>query len=70
VLSSVVSVLFYLRIVVMMYMADERAAGHRPPPAKVAVAGMLLALVAVFYLGLMPGQLLSIAKESVATFFP
>jgi NADH-quinone oxidoreductase subunit N len=70
VLSSVVSVFFYLRIVVMMYMADERAAGHRPPPAKVAVAGMLLALVAVFYLGLMPGQLLSIAKESVATFFP
>jgi NADH-quinone oxidoreductase subunit N len=41
VLSSVVSVFFYLRIVVMMYMTDERAAGHRPAPPKIAVAGML-----------------------------
>jgi NADH-quinone oxidoreductase subunit N len=69
VLSSVVSVFFYLRIVVMMYMTDERAAGHRPAPPKIAVAGMLLAMVAVFYLGLMPGQLLTIARDSVAAFF-
>jgi NADH-quinone oxidoreductase subunit N len=69
VLSSVVSVFFYLRIVVMMYMTDERAAGHRPAPPKIAVAGMLLAMAAVFYLGLMPGQLLTIARNSVAAFF-
>ena len=30
VLTSVVSVFFYLRIVVQMYMTDERAPGHRP----------------------------------------
>ena len=69
VLSSVISVFFYLRIVVMMYMTDERAAGHRPAPPKIAVAGMLLAMAAVFYLGLMPGQLLTIARDSVAAFF-
>ena len=69
VLSSVVSVFFYLRIVVMMYMTDERAAGHRPAPPKIAVAGMFLAMAAVFYLGLMPGHLLTIARNSVAAFF-
>ena len=30
VLTSVVSVFFYLRIVVQMYMTDDRAPGHRP----------------------------------------
>ena len=69
VLTSVVSVFFYLRIVVMMYMADESAPGQRPGAPKVALAGMLIALVAVFYLGVLPGQLLSIAKASVASLF-
>ncbi len=69
VLTSVVSVFFYLRIVVMMYMTDEKAPGQRPGAPKVALAGMLIALVAVFYLGVLPGQLLSIAKASVASLF-
>jgi NADH-quinone oxidoreductase subunit N len=69
VLTSVVSVFFYLRIVVMMYMSDERAAGHRPAPPRIAVAGLVLALVAVFYLGVLPGGLLSLARESVAAIF-
>jgi len=69
VLSSVVSVFFYLRIVVQMYMAEERSVGHRPKTPIVATAGMLLALVAVFYLGVLPGHLLSIAADSVASIF-
>jgi NADH-quinone oxidoreductase subunit N len=69
VLTSVVSVFFYLRIVVMMYMADEKAPGARPATGPVALAGMLLALAAVFYLGVMPGQLLQVAKNSVELLF-
>ena len=69
VLTSVISVFYYLRIVVMMYMTEDRAPGHRPVPPAVAVAGMVIALALVFYLGVMPGQLLSIAAESVKSIF-
>jgi NADH-quinone oxidoreductase subunit N len=69
VLTSVVSVFFYLRIVVQMYMTDDRAPGHRPAVPKLALAGMLLALVAVFYFGVLPGSLLRVATDSVASIF-
>jgi len=69
VLTSVVSVFFYLRIVVQMYMSDEHAAPHRPGMPMVAAAGVMIALVAVFYLGVLPGRLLSIAAESVTAIF-
>lgn len=69
VLTSVVSVFFYLRIVVMMYMVDEKVPGKRPAVPSVAMAGMLLALAAVFYLGILPGSLLRLAADSVAAIF-
>ena len=69
VLTSVVSVFFYFRIIVQMYMSDETAPGHRPRVPAVALAGMLIALVVVFYLGIVPGQLLTAAADSVATIF-
>jgi NADH-quinone oxidoreductase subunit N len=69
VLTSVVSVFFYLRIVVQMYMAEDHAAGHRPPMPVIAAAGVMLAMAAVFYLGVLPGRLLSIAAESVTAIF-
>jgi NADH-quinone oxidoreductase subunit N len=69
VLTSVVSVFFYLRIVVMMYMVEGQPLGHRPAVPTIALAGLLIAVVAVFYLGVLPGQLLSIAAESVASIF-
>ena len=68
VLTSVVSVFFYLRIVVQMYMSDETAPA-RPAVPRVALAGMLIALIAVFYLGILPGQLLAVAVDSVASIF-
>ena len=69
VLTSVVAVFFYLKIVVNMYMSDEVAPGHRPPVPVVALAGMLLALAGVFYLGVLPGRLLAIAADSVKSIF-
>jgi NADH-quinone oxidoreductase subunit N len=69
VLTSVVSVFFYLRIVVQMYMVEERAPGQRPHVPAVALTGLVLALAAVFYLGVLPGRLLSIAASSVSAIF-
>ncbi|MEZ5317318.1 MAG: NADH-quinone oxidoreductase subunit N [Vicinamibacterales bacterium] len=69
VLTSVVSVFFYLRIVVQMYMAEERTTGHRPSVPGVALTGMVIALVVVFYLGIVPGELLSLAADSVSSIF-
>src|SRR6185295_11037453 len=67
VLTSVVSVFFYLRIVVQMYMTEETAPGHRPRTPVMALAGMLVAVIAVFYLGVLPGSLLTLAGQSVGT---
>jgi NADH-quinone oxidoreductase subunit N len=68
VLTSVVSVFFYLRIVVMMYMT-EGAETPRPRVPGVAVAGLALATLAVFYLGMLPTKVIDLALDSIATIF-
>ena len=68
VLTSVIAVFFYLRIVVMMYMT-EGAEPVRPPVPATAMAGLALATVAVFYLGILPTQVLDLALASVLTVF-
>jgi NADH-quinone oxidoreductase subunit N len=68
VLTSVVSVFFYLRIVVMMYMTDG-AETVRPPLPLTAAAGLALATAAVFYLGLLPTKLLALALDSIPTLY-
>jgi NADH-quinone oxidoreductase subunit N len=68
VLTSVVSVFFYLRIVVMMYMT-EGADVSRPRVPVAAMTGLVLATVAVFYLGVMPARVLKVALDSIATIF-
>ncbi len=68
VLTSVVSVFFYLRIVVMMYMT-EGAEAVRPRVPATAMAGLLLATVATFYLGVLPTRVLDLALDSIATIF-
>jgi NADH-quinone oxidoreductase subunit N len=68
VLTSVVSVFFYLRIVVMMYMT-EGAETVRPRLPATAVAGLALATIAVFYLGILPTRVLDLALASISTIF-
>jgi NADH-quinone oxidoreductase subunit N len=69
VLTSVISVFFYLRVVVMMYMSDRDAAVARPPISVVGMAALSLAIVAIFYLGILPAQVLDLATKSIATIF-
>ena len=68
VLTSVVSVFFYLRIVVMMYMT-EGVETVRPRLPATAIAGLTLATVAVFYLGVLPTKVLELASESIGMIF-
>jgi NADH-quinone oxidoreductase subunit N len=68
VLTSVVSVFFYLRIVVMMYMT-EGAEIVRPHVPATAVAGLAIATIAVFYLGVLPTRVLDLAMASISTIF-
>jgi NADH-quinone oxidoreductase subunit N len=70
VLTSVVSVFFYLRVVVMMYMADRE--GALPAPVTVTRMGMAaltVAIAVIFYLGVLPTYVLTRAAESIATIF-
>ncbi len=69
VLSSVVSVFFYLRIVVMMYMTDEGTVPARPAISTAAMAGLGLAMLATFYLGVLPTRVIDYALQSIQTIF-
>lgn len=69
VLSSVVSVYFYLRIVVMMYMSDRDARPVPPPVSTIAMAGLVASVLAVLYLGVLPAQLIAWAEQSISTIF-
>jgi NADH-quinone oxidoreductase subunit N len=68
-LSSVVSVFFYLRIVVMMYMTDRDARPVPPPISAVAMAGLVVAMIGVLYLGVLPSRVIDIAQASISTIF-
>jgi NADH-quinone oxidoreductase subunit N len=69
VLSSVVSVFFYLRIVVMMYMTERDARPVPPPITAVAMGGLVLAMLGVLYLGVLPSRLIDLAQASISTIF-
>jgi NADH-quinone oxidoreductase subunit N len=68
VLTSVVSVFFYLRVVVRMYMAER----DTPAPAGVTgvgLAALAISIAAIFYLGILPARVMALASQSIATIF-
>ena len=70
VLTSVVSVFYYLRVVVMMYMTEQPAeVSSAPTLPAMAAAALTVAVVVVFYLGILPTALINLATASVATIF-
>jgi NADH-quinone oxidoreductase subunit N len=69
VLTTVVSVFFYLRIVVMMYMAPAGTEGVRTTVPRLAGAAFAIAVILIFYLGILPSRLLDLAAESIGTIF-
>ena len=69
VLTSVVSVFFYLRIVVMMYMTPSDAPVRFPPVPKIAGAALVVSAILIFYLGILPTRILDLAAASISTIF-
>lgn len=69
VLTSVVSVFFYLRIVVMMYMAPRDASVTFPPVPAVTATALALSAIAIVYLGILPTRVLDWAVASIGTIF-
>ena len=69
VLTSVVSIFFYLRVIVMMYMAEPGDAPASPQPSRAAVFTLAAAILVTFYLGILPAQALDLALRSVGSLF-
>ena len=69
VLTSVVSVFFYLRIVVMMYMTPTESPARFPRVPKLAGAALVVSAILVFYLGILPTRVLDWAAASISTIF-
>ena len=67
VLTSVVSVFFYLRVVVMMYMSDDVSAAPVTAPSAASLFALGVPMIAIFYLGVLPARLLDLAAKSIAT---
>jgi NADH-quinone oxidoreductase subunit N len=69
VLTSVVSVFFYLRIVVMMYMTSDEQSVQVPPVPRMAGIALILSAIVIFYLGILPARVLGWAAQSVSSIF-
>jgi NADH-quinone oxidoreductase subunit N len=69
VLTSVISVFFYLRVVVMMYMQEPGTEPLRIHVNGVSMAALTVSIAAIFYLGILPTQVLNLAADSIATIF-
>jgi NADH-quinone oxidoreductase subunit N len=69
VLTSVISVFFYLRVVVMMFMTPSATPLRFPPVPRLAGAALVASAVLVFYLGILPTQVLNWAAASIGTIF-
>jgi NADH-quinone oxidoreductase subunit N len=69
VLTSVVSVFFYLRIVVKMYMTTRETPARLLPTPRAAGIALAVSAILVFYLGILPARVLDWAAASISTIF-
>ena len=69
VLTSVVSVFFYLRVIVMMYMTPTANPIRVPAVPMIAGAALLVSAAIVLYLGVLPSQVMAWAARSISTIF-
>ena len=69
VLTSVVSVFFYLRVVVMMFMTPTDSPVRVPAIPKVAGLALVVSAALILYLGILPARVLDWAAASISTIF-
>lgn len=74
VLNSVISVYFYLRVIVIMYMSEtasplpdhDRGRGSLVSTSRAAVLAVAMSVMGTLHLGLFPARLLDLARQSVS----
>ena len=67
VINSAIAAYYYLRVIVYMYMRDERTdAPVARIPASLGI-GLAISLIATFYLGVLPGRVLSTPSKARKT---
>jgi NADH-quinone oxidoreductase subunit N len=69
VLTSVVSVVYYTRVVMLMYMREPNGAPPIPRLAPTTMAVLGITAVGILYMGIFPGGLMRLAEHSVAFLF-
>jgi NADH-quinone oxidoreductase subunit N len=69
VLTSVISVFFYLRIVVMMYMTTSETPARFPVVPRIAGAALMVSAILIFYLGVLPTRVIDWATSSIGAIF-
>jgi NADH-quinone oxidoreductase subunit N len=69
VLTSVLSVVYYARVVIMMYMHEPNGAPPHSRPAPTTVVLLGLAAFGTLYMGVFPGSVLRLAERSVQWLF-
>jgi NADH-quinone oxidoreductase subunit N len=69
VLTSVIAVFFYLRLVVMMYMTPGDRSVQFPAVPRMAGLALVVSAALVLYLGILPTRVLDWAAASISTIF-
>jgi NADH-quinone oxidoreductase subunit N len=69
VLTSVIAVSFYLRVIVMMYMTPTEQPVQPPGVPKIAGLALAVSAILVVYLGILPTRVLDWARASISTIF-
>jgi NADH-quinone oxidoreductase subunit N len=69
VLSSVIAVFYYTRIVVMMWMTETVELSRAMEPTRVGMVALAVATIGILWLGILPTSLLDLAAGSIATIF-
>ena len=70
VLNSVVSVYYYLRVTVMIYMQPEEEASEvRMAMGPAAMLAAIISIAGTLILGVIPGPFITLAKQSVMFIF-
>jgi NADH-quinone oxidoreductase subunit N len=68
-LTSVVSVVYYARVVIMMYMHEPGGATQSLPVAPTTVAGLAITAFGTLCLGVFPGGVFRLAEQAVQFLF-
>ena len=67
VLNSLISVYFYLSVVVSMYMRDPVGEAHGLTLSPLARAALVVTSIATLYIGLAPSRFLQMTRETVSS---